>query len=803
MTSGGRTASYTYDAYGRTATSRDASGRVTQFQYDVLNRQRFVTTPDAGTTEFVWGPVFLNQVNDPRQQGYQWTYNALGQVEREVRPSDATGQNLTTEYDRYGRVSATTNRRGQRVTYSYDGWDRPATRTADGETTTFSYSPDSPDPNAPVWVAVSNPESTDTVRMDAKGRVTSSVSIRSIGGIGQTQRFELAPRYDANDRPVGLAVIEPDGTRDSTGYSYDPSTQQVSSLYDFGRGTTTFGYDRDGLPHLATLPNASTVSQGYTSTHMVNGIRYGNTALDAIAGVVYEYDNLNRIQRRLDGGLDTKREFTYDPAGGWLSGFGDYTLATTSTHPTCTTNENGTVCTDPVGTSWSTTANETFAYDKSANPTDRGAVPAAGNRLAQFNGFTLAYDADGNLVSKTGNGITQTFGWSSLGELTSVTTNGTTVEYRYDGLGRRVRKLVAMNQTGYLYDGEDLLLEYDPSGVQAKYTYYPGSGDAHSVARGASTYYFATDVQGSVLAVFDSTGQVVGQYAYAPFGEVQAASETVPNRIRYAGREFETETGLYYNDARWYDPQLHRFISEDPIGIDGGINLYAYTGNDPVNFVDPGGTDMMANKCVENLMSSDPNITLAQAKEACKNGASAVAALVARARRRQNPTTPPDPNTIGRVGAAHAPVKPSPQVRVSGPEVPWWVEIIDPGNGRTPEQRRNCAIAVYRTAASGFGDILFLSGINDAFVAWRGSRVAVQSAMGLAAKNVPGQLAATSAAGNAAILQAVKLSGWGVGQNAVLTMLDDDNGWKAVPLVGTSVRFYEAIETCKNGGDDE
>jgi RHS repeat-associated protein len=84
---------------------------------------------------------------------------------------------------------------------------------------------------------------------------------------------------------------------------------------------------------------------------------------------------------------------------------------------------------------------------------------------------------------------------------------------------------------------------------------------------------------------------VVNQYSYLPFGEAQTATEGVTNRIRYAGRELESMSGLYYNNARWYDPQLHRFISEDPIGIAGGLNLYSYTANDPVNFVDPSGLD--------------------------------------------------------------------------------------------------------------------------------------------------------------------------------------------------------------------
>ena len=76
-------------------------------------------------------------------------------------------------------------------------------------------------------------------------------------------------------------------------------------------------------------------------------------------------------------------------------------------------------------------------------------------------------------------------------------TNGVTVTYGYDGMGKRVRRRINGVDSGYLYAGDDLLLEYDGNGVQAKYTYYP-SGEPHSVVRGGQTYYYATDVQGSV-----------------------------------------------------------------------------------------------------------------------------------------------------------------------------------------------------------------------------------------------------------------------------------------------------------------
>ena len=113
----------------------------------------------------------------------------------------------------------------------------------------------------------------------------------------------------------------------------------------------------------------------------------------------------------------------------------------------------------------------------------------------------------------------------------------------------------------------------------------------------AGTFYYGTDLQGSVYAMWIASGQVMNSYSYAPFGETLTATEAWANPLRYAGRELDTSTGLYYNNARWYDPALHRFISEDPIGIEGGSNLYAYTANDPVNYVDPSGLTLQDPDC--------------------------------------------------------------------------------------------------------------------------------------------------------------------------------------------------------------
>src|SRR5207245_1796164 len=127
--------------------------------------------------------------------------------------------------------------------------------------------------------------------------------------------------------------------------------------------------------------------------------------------------------------------------------------------------------------------------------------------------------------------------------------------------------------------------------------YYARTDNIASVTRhdrADSTYYYLQDYSLNVVALMARTGSgnvIDNQYRYDPFGNLQGNnSSAIPNALQFAGREYDTETQLYYVRARYLDPTLGHFISEDPLGLGGGINLYAFVGNDPINGRDPTGT---------------------------------------------------------------------------------------------------------------------------------------------------------------------------------------------------------------------
>ncbi len=179
------------------------------------------------------------------------------------------------------------------------------------------------------------------------------------------------------------------------------------------------------------------------------------------------------------------------------------------------------------------------------------------------------------------------------------------VRYRYDPLGRRVAKTITQNSElithNYVYDGDNIIAEYDASGALLKKNLFgPGTDEILSTIdyRLSTTYYYHKDALGSIVQITDSSGQKTESYEYDAFGNLLTPASSIGNRYYFTGRELDSETGLYYYRNRYYDPSLGRFITQDPIGIADDINLYAYCFNDPVNFTDPMGLEGKSNQNV-------------------------------------------------------------------------------------------------------------------------------------------------------------------------------------------------------------
>jgi len=367
------------------------------------------------------------------------------------------------------------------------------------------------------------------------------LSQRRLASNGSSAQEE-AYGYDAVGRLTGLSSSG--YSTFTVAYTYDAANRllartplagllvSVSYAYDAANRMTQLHVTGPGGPLLAE-------SYSYDAVGNVTGVassRTGNTA--------YTYDALDRLTGVSSPGFNAA--YTYDAAGNRLSAGG-----------------------------------VSYSYD------------AGGRLVSRSDGVAYAYDAAGNLAGKTQGGQTTSYTWDGENRLARIDyPDGGHSAYAYDDFGRRISKRTPDGATTYyVYLGLNLAQELDGAGaVMASYT-YDGLDRPVTMWREGQTYTYLLDRLGSVVGLADASGAVVTTYRYDPWGNLIDSTGTVANPLRFTAREWDEESGLYFYRARYYDPQAGRFISRDPVGVQGGLNLYAFAHNRPVARGDPLGLD--------------------------------------------------------------------------------------------------------------------------------------------------------------------------------------------------------------------
>ncbi len=341
------------------------------------------------------------------------------------------------------------------------------------------------------------------------------------------------------------------------------------------------------------------MSAALTSPPSLSSSAQGTSPLtydETVKGLCYDpASQVTQILHQLQatGSQVNKAEYLYNNVGNRTSltdrrgsqafGYDNLDRLTSATHPLLATPQ-------------------AFAYDAVGNRTTAGNVTNAGNQLTADATHSYQYDDNGNLTRKTllATGNYTQYTYDAENRLTKVedfvagaTTAAFTSTYRYDGLGRRIEKVANGQTKRYIYDGEDILLEYDgANALQARYTHGPGIDEPIAVTKGGNTFFYHQDGLGSVTDLTDSAGAMAKSYSYDAYGTIVDQAGTVDQPYTYTGREFDAESGLYYYRARYYDSTTGRFLQEDPIGIFGGTNnLYQYAGGNPISLVDPLGLE--------------------------------------------------------------------------------------------------------------------------------------------------------------------------------------------------------------------
>ena len=268
----------------------------------------------------------------------------------------------------------------------------------------------------------------------------------------------------------------------------------------------------------------------------------------------------------------------------------------------------GTSATDGITYTYDSNGNILTKHNSSNNTTITYGYtdPTWADLLTSYNGYTITYDTIGNPLTYN-NGTAMTFTWANGRNLNTVSKGNSAISYSYDGESNRTSKIVDGAYTQYIVVDGVLFGErrYNNTGYDLIIYLYDENGDKYGFTYNGTEYYYQTNLQGDVVGIYDSTGQLAVQYTYDAWGKLLSATGTLAstigqiNPIRYRGYYYDTETGFYYLQSRYYDPEIGRFINADGYVSTGqGIlsyNMFAYCLNDPIRFADDSGT-----RCVED-----------------------------------------------------------------------------------------------------------------------------------------------------------------------------------------------------------
>ena len=238
---------------------------------------------------------------------------------------------------------------------------------------------------------------------------------------------------------------------------------------------------------------------------------------------------------------------------------------------------------------------EAYGYDNVGNRTSASNAGGSishnlNNELTTYGDAEYVFDDNGNLteISMAGS-LVWMYEYNAANRLvhTEDGTGAIVADYVYDPFGRRLWKEVNGERTYFFYSDEGLIAEYDASGTALKsYGYKPDSTwgtDPLFLKKDGQYYWYQNDHLGTPQKLVDMEGNVVWSAQYAAFGEATVSVETVTNNLRFPGQYFDAETGLHYNFHRYYDPRVGRYVRRDPIGLDGGVNVFLYALNDPIS----------------------------------------------------------------------------------------------------------------------------------------------------------------------------------------------------------------------------
>ncbi|MBV7512178.1 RHS repeat-associated core domain-containing protein [Pseudomonas sp. PDM25] len=588
---------FSYDALGRQITRQDEHGAVTQYQWDAVGRLIQTTLPTGASRAFsynAYGKITAERDELGRVTRYEYV-DDLHLVSRRLNPD---GTQLQYRYDNAQLLlTEIENESGEkyRLDYTPNGLIRQETGF-DGQRTAYAY-----DLNGQLLEKTEFGEDGSQLMTAYERDSAGRLRVKTL-----PDGIQVDYRYDS----LGRLVSVDDGHDHPLEFEYDQQDRLITEHQ--GWGTLRYGYDACGQLNRLRLPDGSKLDYQHAKGGALTAIDLNGARL-----TTHQFA-FGREQQRQQGQLLS--EYAYDDQGRLKAHAvsqqhqtlyrRDYAYSANGNLDSIADTRHGqrNYQYDPLNRlirvrHTRDDAPESFAHDPAGNllMQDRpGAATVKGNRLLMQGDRHYDYDAFGNLIRErrgTAQKLVTEYRYDCQHRLVGVTTpEGRCSSYRYDAFGRRISKTVDSKTTEFFWQGDHLIAESSREHYRS-YVYEPGSFRPLAMLDGkgprkACPFYYQLDHLGTPQELTDFGGEIVWSAKYNAYGKVTrlafGGGEQLEQPLRFEGQYFDVESGLHYNRHRYYDPEIGRYLTPDPIKLAGGLNQYQYTPN-PTGWVDPLG----------------------------------------------------------------------------------------------------------------------------------------------------------------------------------------------------------------------
>nr|WP_281417058.1 RHS repeat-associated core domain-containing protein [Kistimonas asteriae] len=584
----------------------DANSNTSGYEYDALDRLIAMTDAEGGVTRYGYDARDnLVSVIDPEGRETRFEYNLRDEVTAEIKVGQGglSDTRRSYQYDDNGNLIQITTPNGEVTAYRYDTANRLdearyyASSIQQGQnltekTVSYRYTPTN------QFAGYDDNRTEAVYGYDALNRLT---DVTTTFNKGTANAFSKTIGYSYYKNGLKKSYTSPEGQTYT--YEYD-NNNQLSGITIPGQGRISYAEHQWLSPTQIIYPGGSATRMVYDGLLRPLDKQTQDPASNSMLSLGWGYDNESNITGLgIRHGQQSKESASYSYDKLYRLTTADYSISN-----------------DGFGEAVTPRTNEAYSYDGVGNRLDSKSSPAdlapdvwqynAFNQLTEQNGISYDYGKNGHLI-KSGKRNSEghiavdpdnqipfwEFIYNSEERLIAVKKNTATVaQYQYNPLGQRTQKVLAEGTTiHYLYSQEGLVGEYaDDGSLLQEYGWKPHSlwmtDPLFTRTADDNVHYYVNDHLGTPQKTFTRNGAVTWQARATAFGETEVHPDSrIANNLRFAGQYYDDETALNYNLFRDYDPSLGWYIQSDPIGLNGGLNVYVYSNGNPVNFIDSFG----------------------------------------------------------------------------------------------------------------------------------------------------------------------------------------------------------------------